>query len=304
MPGPRLLDKVAIITGAGTGIGEAIAHKFAFEGAKVVVNGLPGDPVQDVVDAIIERGGQAVACEADVAEHEGAHKCVETAINAFGQLDILVNNAGYITPLEETQDFPLEEFDRVMWANVRSAFLMTKHALPYLQKTRGNIVFAGSEAGFNGTPMFTPYGTSKGAIHAFMKGVAVEQAKYGVRANCVCPGAIDTAWTFTSTGPMDKKTEKTLLGATPLGRRGTTEEMANVYAFIASDEASFVTGALWLADGGITIAHGMPGDEAKYTDAPEGALVLEHKQDGLKNKPSYPNIEGAEGDSNPFAAGA
>lgn len=296
MPGPRLLGKVAIITGAGTGIGEAIAHKFAYEGAKVVVNGLPGDPVQDVVNAINERGGKAVACEADVAEEEGAQHCVQTAIDSFGQLDILINNAGYITPLNEIQDFSIEEFDRVTRANMRSAFLMTKFAVPHLQKTRGNIVYAGSEAGFNGTPKFTPYGATKGALHAFAKGIAVEQAAYGVRANCVCPGAIDSAWTFASTGTFDKQTEKTVVSATPLGRRGTTEEMANVYAFIASDEASFVTGALWLADGGITPAHGNIGDMAKYTDAPEGVLELEHKQDGLKNKPYYPNIEGQDGD--------
>lgn len=296
MPGPRLLGKVAIVTGAGTGIGEAIAHKFAYEGAKIVVNGLPGDPVQSVVDAIVERGGRAVACEADVAEHEGAHHCVNTAIDNFGQIDILINNAGYITPLEEVDKFSLEEFDRVMRANTRSAFLMTKHAIPYLQKTRGNIVFSGSEAGFNGTPMFTPYGGTKGWIHSFMKGVAVEQSKYGVRANCVCPGAIDTAWTHASTGTFDRKTEKLVVAATPLGRRGTVEEMANVFAFLASDEASFVTGALWLADGGITPAHGLPGDEAKYTDAPEGRLELEHSRDGLKNKPNYSKIEGADGD--------
>ena len=296
MPGPRLLGKVAIITGAGTGIGEAIAHKFAYEGAKVVVNGLPGDPVKDVVNAINERGGKAVACEADVAEDEGAQHAVQTAIDNFGQLDILINNAGYITPLNEISEFSIEEFDRLLRANVRSAFLMTKYAIPYLQKTRGNIVFAGSEAGFNGTPMFTPYGGTKGFIHSFMKGVAVEQAKYGIRANCVCPGTIDTAWTHTSTGTFDAKTEKTSISSAPLGRRGTPEEMANVYAFLASDEASFVTGALWLADGGITPAHGLPGDEAKYTDAPEGVLELEHGRDGLKNKPFYPNIEGADGD--------
>ena len=295
MPGPRLLGKVAIITGAGTGIGEAIAHKFAYEGAKVVINGLPGDPVQDVANTINERGGHAVAVEADVAEHDGAHKCVEAAISNFGQLDILISNAGYITPLNEIDKFSDEEFDRLLRANTRSAFLMTKHAIPHLHKTLGNIVYTGSEAGFNGTPMFTPYGGTKAFLHAFCKGVAVEQAKYGIRANCVCPGAIDSAWTFSSTGTMDKKSEQTFLGSTPLGRRGTTEEMANVFAFLASDEARFVTGALWLADGGITPAHGLPGDEVKTKLEPKDVLELEHKRDGLKNKPSYPKIEGKDG---------
>lgn len=295
MRNPRLYGKVAIITGAGTGIGEAIAHKFAYEGAAVVVNGLPGDPVKDVAGEIEKRGGRAVAFEADVAEEAGARECAELAVERFGKLDVLVNNAGYFDGMKETQDFPLEIYDRMMWANVRSVFLMTKYALPHLQKTRGNIVSAGSEAGFNGIVYFTPYGATKAAVHAFMKGVAVEQARYGVRANCVCPGPIDTAWTHKSTGPMDSMTEKMVISSTPLGRRGTTEEIANVYAFLASDEASYVTGALWLADGGITPAHGNVGDFAKHTDEPEGVLELKHNLDGLQNVPAYPNIEGRDG---------
>lgn len=292
---PRLKGKVAIVTGAGTGIGEAIAHKFAYEGAAVIVNGLYGDPVRDVAAHIVERGGTAVSIEADVAEERQARECVEFAVSEFGKLDVLINNAGYFDGMEETQNFPLETFDRLMWANVRSVFLMTKFALPHLQQTRGNIVSAGSEAGFNGIANFTPYGATKAAIHAFMKGVAMEQARYGVRANCVCPGPIDTAWTHKSTGPMDKKTEKMTVSSTPLGRRGTPEEIANVYAFLASAEASYVTGALWLADGGITPAHGNIGDFAKYTDEPEGILRLRYSQDGLKNKPEYARIEGQDG---------
>lgn len=295
MRGQRLTGKVAVVTGAGTGIGEAIAHKFAYEGASVVVNGLPGDPVKDVAEAITKRGGAAAYFEADVAEEEGARGCVEFAVEKFGRLDVLVNNAGYFDGMEETQDFPLETYDRLMWANVRSVFLMTKYALPHLQKTRGNVVSAGSEAGFNGLAYFTPYGATKAAVHALMKGVAVEQARYGVRANCVCPGPIDTAWTHRETGPMDKTTEKMTISSTPLGRRGTPEEVANVYAFIASDEASYVTGALWLVDGGITPAHGNLGDYAKHTDPPEGVLKLEHTREGLENTPEYQKIEGAAG---------
>lgn len=121
-----------------------------------------------------------------------------------------------------------------------------------------------------------------------MKGVAVEQAKYGVRANCVCPGPIDTAWTHKETGPMNRKMEKSLLQATPLGRRGTPEEMANVYTFLASDQASYVTGALWSADGGISIAKGAMGAEVPQSlkKQPEGLLDkdLTHNQDGNVNK--------------------
>ena len=282
----RLEGKIAIITGAGTGIGEAIAHKFAKEGASVVVNGLPDDPVMEVAAAIREYGAQAVAHIGDVSQAAEAQACVHAAINEYGKLDILVNNAGVFLVTAETQDYPIEAFEKTTVMNIRSAFLMTKYALPHLQKTRGNVVSAGSEAGFNGLAQNTPYGGTKGWMHSFMKGVAVEQAKYGVRANCVCPGAIDTAWTHKETGPMDAQMEEMLINATPMARRGTSEEMANVFAFIASDEASYVTGALWLADGGVTVAKGAVGQQTPESlrQEPQGELRLAHERQGLENK--------------------
>lgn len=278
----RLEGKVAIITGAGAGIGEAIAHKFALEGASLVLNGLPDDPVEDVAAAIRLRGGNAVTLLGDISEELYARQCVQLAVDTYRKLDILVNNAGVLPYMSETQDLPVEAFEMLVKNNLRSAFLMTKFALPYLQKTQGNIVSAGSEAGFNGLAECTPYGGTKGWMHSFMMGVAVEQAKYGVRANCICPGAVDTAWTHKGTGPMDKKTEKMLIQATPMARRGTTEEIANVYAFIASDEASYVTGALWLVDGGVTPAKGAIGKQtpSSLTDEPKGKLDLSHQRDG------------------------
>ncbi|CAN5872795.1 SDR family oxidoreductase [soil metagenome] len=282
----QLEGKVAIITGAATGIGEAIAHKFATEGARVVVNGLEGDPVTEVVKAIQEHGGEAVAYIGDISQEQYAEACVRTAVNQFGKLDVLVNNAGVFLVTGETQDYPINAFDETIRNNIRSAFLMTKYALPFLQKTRGNVISAGSESGMIGIAENTPYGGTKSWIHAFMQGVAVEQAKYGVRANCVCPGPIDTAWTHAKMGPMNKKLEKMMIAATPLGRRGTVEEVANVYAFLASDEASFVTGALWMVDGGISIAKGPVGMEAEseVAEQPEGRLHLEHTHAGLENK--------------------
>ena len=283
----RLDGKVAVITGAATGIGEAIAHKFALEGAKVLINGLPDDPIEDVAQAIQQHGGEVVTYKGDVSQTEEAEACVQAAIDAFGQLDILVNNAGVFLVTAETQDYPVDLFDRTIQMNIRSAFLMTKYALPYLQESRGNIVSAGSEAGFNGLAQNAAYGGTKGWVHSFMKGVAVEQAKHGVRANCVCPGAIDTAWTHKETGPMDEQMEETLIQATPMGRRGTAEEMANVYAFLASDEASYVTGALWLADGGVTVGKGPMGDQVpdELKREPTGHLSdLRHSREGLKNK--------------------
>lgn len=284
----RLEGKVAIVTGAGTGIGEAIAHKFAKEGAKVVVSGLPSDPIDDVARSIQQYGGVAMAYGGDVAEEAYAKGCVEAAIQAYGQLNILVNNAGVFLATAEIDQYPIEDFDRTIRNNVRSAFLMTKYAIPHLQKTNGNIVNAGSEAGFNGLAQNAPYGGTKGWMHSFTMGIAVEQAKYGIRANCVCPGAIDTAWTHKETGPMDKQMEQTLIEATPMARRGTPEEMANVYAFLASDEASYVTGALWLADGGVTPAKGSVGKQTPFwkRNEPEGELRLEHEKDGLANKES------------------
>ncbi|WP_315789292.1 glucose 1-dehydrogenase [Fischerella sp. JS2] len=288
----RLEGKVAIITGSGTGIGEAIAHKFAKEGAAVVVNGLADDPIEDVVQKIKHYGGKAIAYAGDVSQEFHAQNCVQTAINAYGKLDILVNNAGVFLATAETQDYPIEVFDETIRMNLRSAFLMTKYALPHLQKTRGNIISAGSEAGFNGLAYNTPYGGTKGWMHSFMKGVAVEQARHGIRANCVCPGAIDTAWTHKEEGPMNAKMEKTLIEATPLARRGTPEEIANIYAFLASDEASYVTGALWLADGGVTVAKGAVGKDTPFwlRSEPQGELRLDHSQEGLENKQTQSKI--------------
>ncbi len=284
----RFEDKVAIVTGAGTGIGEAIAHKLAKDGAKVVVDGLPDDPVDEVVAAINDYNGEAIAYKGDVSESESASECIQTAIDRYGKLNILVSNAGVFLAVAETQDYPIEAFDRTLRMNLRSAFLMTKYALPHLQKTRGNIVCAGSEAGFNGLAQNTPYGGTKGWIHSFVKGVAVEQAKYGVRVNCFCPGAIDTAWTHKETGPMDEQMETMLINATPMARRGTPEEMANVCAFLASDEASYVTGALWLADGGVTVAKGGIGKQTpeELRELPQGELRLEHSKTGLENQPT------------------
>jgi NAD(P)-dependent dehydrogenase (short-subunit alcohol dehydrogenase family) len=278
----RLEGKVAIVTGGGTGIGEAICHKFAKEGASVVVCGFPEDPVEDVAKAITKDGGVAIAYTGDISIEANAKSCVELAVKQYGQLDILINNAGVFPVTSLLQEYPTDAFEYMLRHNVTSAFMMSRAALPELHKTKGNIVSAGSEAGKIGIAQNTPYGGTKGFIHAFMQGLAVEQAPFGVRCNCVCPGPIDTAWTHKETGPMDKKMETTMIQATPLGRRGTPEEVANVYAFLASDEASYVTGALYFVDGGITVAKGPVGDEisGSLKKEPKGELVTEHSQDG------------------------
>jgi NAD(P)-dependent dehydrogenase (short-subunit alcohol dehydrogenase family) len=285
----RLKDKVTIVTGAGTGIGEAIAHKFAREGARVVLAGLPSDPVCEVANAIVALGREAEMHLGDVAEEKEARACVDLAVGKFGRLDVLVNNAGVFIANAAMEAYRVEDFDRTLHNNLKTAFLMTKFALPHLQKTRGNILFTGSEAGLNGSPMMAPYGATKGFLHAFMMGVALEQAAHGVRANCVCPGAIDTAWTRGPQSPITPAQQETIDTSVPLGRRGTPEEMANIFAFLASDEASYVTGALWLADGGVTPAKGSPGISvpSELRLPPLGVLTLKHSHDGLINKEVY-----------------
>ncbi|WP_373055561.1 SDR family NAD(P)-dependent oxidoreductase [Zunongwangia sp. H14] len=257
----RLEGKTAIITGGATGIGEAIAKKFSIEGAKVMLIGLPDNPVDKVVEEINSGKGEAIGFSKDISSEENIKEAIKTAINKWQKLDILIDNAGVFPETNTADEFSVDAFDNLIKNNIRTTFLFTKHALPELQKTKGCIVAAGSEAGLLGIPQVAVYGGTKGFIHSFIKGIAGEQAKNGVRANVVAPGAVDTAWTHKEQGPMDEQMEEMMVNATPMGRRGTVEEIANVYCFLASDEASFVTGSIYSVDGGITISKGAMGKQ-------------------------------------------
>lgn len=280
--GTRLERKVAIITGGGSGIGEAISKKFASEGARVIVAGLPDDPVEEVAKEIERQGGIASFYKGDLSVLANAQACVDQAVRMYGKLNILINNAGVFPEANFLTDFSEEGIDYMIKNNIKSTIMMSKAALPELQKSKGNIVTAGSEAGLLGEPQNAPYGGTKGFNHAFTRGLAGEQAQFGVRCNVVGPGPIDTAWTHPSTGPMDQKMAKMNEQAPIMGRLGTPEEVANVYLFLASDEASYVTGAIYFVDGGITIGKGPIGDQAasNLKKEPEDNLNLQHSYDG------------------------
>jgi NAD(P)-dependent dehydrogenase (short-subunit alcohol dehydrogenase family) len=262
----RLKNKVTIVTGAGTKIGEAIACAFAREGARVVVSDAAQEVTDRVVQQITENGGQAVGFIGDVSDEAQAKDCVEFSIDQYGRLDVLVNQAGVLVAMQEAQEFPVDAFDRSLRLNLRSAFLMTKYALPHLQQTGGNIISSGSESENSGLPLSTPFGGARAWMHAFMKGIALEQAPHGIRANCVCPGPVDSAWVHTEDPALQEQVDQ-IAAQSATGRRSTPDEIANVYAFLASDMASYVTGALWTVDGNITIsAAAMTGQSADFAE--------------------------------------
>ncbi len=221
--GTRLRDKVAIITGADGPVGAAIARRFAREGARIVVCGQAPQAVQELVESVARDGGTVVGLPADVSREDQARACVARAVEAFGRLDILVNSEDVRPAAAPTQACSVQAFEDVLRHNVLATFLMTRLALPHLQASGGNIVSAGSESGLIGDPDNTVHGGSKAWVHAFMRGVSVEQAACGVRANCVCQ---------------------------TLAQHATPDEIAEVYCFLASDEAGFVTGTLFLVDDG------------------------------------------------------
>lgn len=239
----RLEGKIALVTGAGSGIGEAIATKFATEGATVVVADLSGKQ-EDVAARI---GGTPY--QLDVGDDAALDELEKHLMDTYGGLDVLANNVGVNGPAARSHEYPLEDFDRVLRINVRQSFRMMQIGLRLmLAKGGGSIVNTSSIGSQLATPNAVAYITSKGAVTMMTKTAALEYAKDGIRVNAIGPGVTRTPWLDT----LGDELNEFLAGQVPQGRVGEAPEMANVAAFLASDEASHVTGQLWIIDGGRT----------------------------------------------------
>jgi NAD(P)-dependent dehydrogenase (short-subunit alcohol dehydrogenase family) len=252
-----LKDKVAIVTGAASGIGKATAVTFAREGAKVMCVDLNAEGAEATARMIADTGGEAASFQADVSQEDEVKDMIAATVTRWGRLDVLYNNAGIGAGNPVTQ-VSIEEWDRIIDINLRGVFLGTKHAIPEMLKTGGGaIVNTASDAGLLGTPMLSAYCASKGGVVMFTKATAVEWARMGIRVNCVCPGVIRTPILdpMIAMGKAAGATEDELWGrmgkAHPIGRVGNPEEVAEAVTWLASDRASFVTGVALPVDGGM-----------------------------------------------------
>ncbi len=247
----RLEGKVAIISGGARGMGAAEAKLFAREGAKVIVCDVLEDEGRQTEAEINEVGGDAVFVKLDVTSQDEWENAVNTAIERFGKLDILVNNAGIIVQ-STIEDMTVELWDKVMDVNAKGVFLGTKTAIPHMKEAGGgSIVNISSISGIVGQDNVNAgYNASKGAVRIFTKAAAVQYAKENIRVNSIHPGPIATP--MTAEGRADPERVALTAERTPLGRYGEPEEVANAVLFLASDEASYVTGSEIVVDGGYT----------------------------------------------------
>ena len=249
----KLANKVAIITGAGSGMGKTAAKLFAAEGAKIAAADITEGPVKETVAEIIKAGGEALAIRADVSKAPDVKRMVDEAIAKFGTLDIIYNNAGIEGDSAFLSNMTEEQFDRVIAINLRGVFLGMKFALPHMMKARsGSIINTASIAALVAIKGSTAYAAAKAGVIAMTRVAALEYGRYNIRVNAICPGAIET--------PM---AERVRAGVAPnpaaikrislLERMARPEEIAKVALFLASDDASFATGAPFIIDGGWTV---------------------------------------------------
>src|SRR5579862_4940181 len=248
----RLQDKIAIITGAASGIGRATARQFAAEGAKLVLNDIDRDGLDAVVNAIGKDKARAVV--GNVVEEDTARAIAKEAIAAFGRIDVLVNNAG-IHFVRDITEMTVDEWDRLMNINLKSMFLCCKHVIPHmLKQKKGAIVNLASISSFIGQEMegasTFAYNVTKAGALQLTTSLASRYAAQGIRVNCVCPGNVETNIIRRGNPAEVAEFWRLASRAEPMGRNAQPEEIANAILFLASDEASFITGCPLLVDGG------------------------------------------------------
>jgi NAD(P)-dependent dehydrogenase (short-subunit alcohol dehydrogenase family) len=253
----RLEGKVAFVTGAGQGIGRAIARKMVAEGASVVIAELNRDSGQAVADELNAAGHQALFIPTDVIRENDIKQAIEQTTSHFGKLDILVNNAG-ITFRYEAVTMTEEQWYAAMDVDVKGVWLCCKYAIPHMQAQGGGaIVNISSVHGRVTAPKYFPYGAAKAAVLGLTRNIALDYGPHNIRINAICPGWVRTEaveeWIHSQPDP--KAYEDRILSFQPVRRIGTPEEIANLVAFVASDEASYMTGAELVIDGGLTIQY-------------------------------------------------
>lgn len=254
----RFEGHVAIVTAAGSGIGAATAKRLAAEGARLVVADLSGTRAQATAQAIAAAGSDAAWLKMDAAEPPAVEATVALALSRWGRLDVLVNNAGYGEPALLC-DTSIDSWNRTLAVTLTSVFLGLKHALPVMRRQgRGAVVNTASVSGIAGDIGMPAYNAAKAGVVNLTRAAALECAGQGIRVNCVCPGGIDTRVTQILAGDRADELRRTMAAVHPLQRMGSAEEIAAAIAFLASDEASFITGAALVADGGLTAASGLP----------------------------------------------
>jgi 3-oxoacyl-[acyl-carrier protein] reductase len=239
----RLQGKVALITGAGSGIGRASAERFAAEGAQVVAVDLKG--AEETVAAIDAAGGEGLALSTDVADEDAVAAMAEAALERFGQVDVLMNNAGILDDYLPAADTPTDVWRRVLGVNLDAQFFTSRALIPQMvERGDGAIINVASTAGLNGGNGGAAYTTSKHAIIGFTRQLCFDYARQGI-----CPGAVETGMTKEIFASPDAAVMAAVESA-PIGRWAQPDELANAALFLASDEASFVNGAVYVVDGG------------------------------------------------------
>lgn len=243
-----LENKVAIVTGGGSGIGKAIAILYAAEGAKIIVSDINEQAGNETVSAIKAKGGNAIFVKADTSKPDDHKNVVEQAVKQFGGLHIAVNNAGIGGPLKPTGEYPIDGWDKVISINLSGVFYGMRYQIPaMLNAGGGSIVNVASILGKVGTPNSPAYVAAKHGVVGLTEAAALEYASQKIRINSIGPGYILTPLL---TNTLDDAAMKALAGLHPMGRLGTSEEIAELALFLNSDKASFITGSYYNADGG------------------------------------------------------